>query len=146
MTLLSFLSRCLGPLKGTLGLAHVLDAGLLVLTALSSPRVFRALLRLIGTVGRWPGVRESPHRYGGVQFNVAGREIGHVHGNGVVDIRFSRRLRDALVRAGQAQTHHTFPDSGWVSLPIRSAADAGRARRLLQLSYDAPSEDGHGAV
>jgi hypothetical protein len=84
---------------------------------------------------QWPDVTVAPHRFGGVEYQLGSREIGHVHGDSLVDIPFPRAIRNELVEAGQAQPHHILPDSGWVSFYIRQPEDVSRAIHLLQRSY-----------
>ncbi len=36
----------------------------------------------------WPGVKEKPHWFAGVEFRVNGHEIGHLHGSRLVDLPF----------------------------------------------------------
>src|SRR5581483_9658978 len=86
-------------------------------------------------VARWPVTSEAPHPFGGVEFNLGKREIGHLHGDRLLDVPFPRRLRDALVADGRAEPHHVLPQSGWVSFRIRSPADSEAAVALLRLSY-----------
>ncbi len=85
----------------------------------------------------WPGVTGQPHRFGGLEYRIGRREIGHVHGDWLVDIPFPRRVRDELVAAGRARPHHVLPESGWVSVPLARQADVEGAIALLRLSYDA---------
>jgi hypothetical protein len=93
--------------------------------------------RIRKAVLRWPGVTGQPHRFGGLEYRVGRREIGHVHGDSLVDIPFPRRVRDELVAAGQARLHHVLPESGWVSVPLARSADVEGAIALLRLSYEA---------
>jgi hypothetical protein len=88
------------------------------------------------TVQTWLGVDAQPHRFGGVEFRLGRREIGHVHGDWLVDIPFPSRVRDELVAAGLAETHHILPDSGWVSFYLHEEGDVERAIDLLRRSYD----------
>ncbi len=37
----------------------------------------------------WPGVESRSHRFGGIELRLSCREIGHVHGDHLVDIPFS---------------------------------------------------------
>jgi hypothetical protein len=87
----------------------------------------------------WPGVNAHPHRFGGVEYRLGKREIGHSHGDSLVDIPFPTKVRDELVTSGRAQPHHVLPDSGWISFYVREAADVDRAIDLLRLSYDLAS-------
>lgn len=85
----------------------------------------------------WPQMASAPHRFGGVEYLLGGRrEIGHIHGDGLVDIPFPRRVRDEVIADGLAQPHHILPDSGWVSVPLHEAADVEQAIALLRRSYD----------
>ncbi len=84
----------------------------------------------------WPRVEARPHRFGGTEYRVGRREIGHIHGDQLVDIAFPRAIRDEIVAGGLAKPHHILPDSGWVSFYIRETADVDRAIVLLRRSYD----------
>lgn len=88
------------------------------------------------TVSEWEGVSVHPHRFGGTEFRIGSREIGHVHGDRLVDIPFPTKVRDEIVAAGQAQPHHVLPGSGWVSFYIREREDLERAIALLRRSYE----------
>ncbi len=92
--------------------------------------------RIRQAVVGWPGVESRTHRFGGIEFRLGRREIGHVHGDHLVDIPFPRKVRDEILAAGEAQPHHILPESGWISLYLRSAEDTERAIRLLRRSYE----------
>lgn len=84
----------------------------------------------------WPGVTAQSHRFGGTEFRLGRREVGHIHGDSLADIPFPRRVRDELVTAGEALPHHVLPESGWVSVPMKTPADVERVIELLRRSYD----------
>ncbi|HLW47710.1 MAG TPA: luciferase family protein [bacterium] len=88
------------------------------------------------TVSGWDGVTAHAHRFGGTEFRLGSREIGHVHGDGLVDIPFPTKVRNEIVAAGEAQAHHVLPESGWVSFYIREPRDVERAIGLLRRSYE----------
>lgn len=85
---------------------------------------------------RWPGVRELPHRFGGTEYRLGAREIGHVHGERLVDIPFPKSVRDELVAKRRAEPHHILPASGWVSFYMRQEPDVAHAIELLRLSFE----------
>ena len=93
-------------------------------------------------VERWPGVTVEPHRFGGIEFRVERREIGHLHGDWLADIPFPKTIREELVNAGRAERHHVLPDSGWISRYIRNAEDVADVIALLRLAYDRPWSPG----
>lgn len=84
----------------------------------------------------WPGITSHAHRFGGTEYNLARREIGHVHGDSLVDIPFPKKVRNELVTAGRAEPHHVLPESGWVSIFLRQSSDVDRAIELLHLSFE----------
>jgi hypothetical protein len=83
----------------------------------------------------WEGVTAAPHRFGGLEFRLGRRELGHVHGDWLVDIPFPKKVRDEIVAAGEAEPHHVLPETGWVSLFLRADKDVERAIELLHRSF-----------
>jgi predicted DNA-binding protein (MmcQ/YjbR family) len=84
----------------------------------------------------WSGVTAQPHRFGGTEYRLGRREIGHIHGDYLVDVPFPKKVRNELIAAGRAEPHHILPDSGWVSFYIRRADQVEQAIALLRQSYD----------
>ena len=82
------------------------------------------------------GIKALPHRYGGTEYRLERREIGHIHGDALVDIPFPKAIRDELVAAGRAEAHHILPLSGWVSLYLKQPSDVERAIELLRYSFE----------
>lgn len=83
----------------------------------------------------WEGVSAQPHRFGGTEYVIGKREIGHIHGDRWLDIPFPTRVRDDLVAAGQADPHHVLPDSGWITFTLDKQEDVAEAIALLKRSY-----------
>jgi len=102
-----------------------------------------AAQRIRTEVSSWPNVTAKPHRFGGVEFSVGRREIGHLHGGHLVDLPFPMKIHDELIAAGRAQVHHVLPDSGWVSFPIKTEEDVNHAIELLRLNYERPWHTEH---
>ena len=86
-------------------------------------------------VSAWDQVTQQEHVFGGTEFRVARRQLGHLHAT-FADLPFPRRVRDELVRAGRARPHHVHPDSGWVSVPMRTSADAANVVELFRQNYE----------
>lgn len=102
--------------------------------------VHGARQRIEAEVLTWPGVISQPHRFGGTEFMLGKREVGHVHGDRLLDVAFPKPVRNEMVTAGLAEPHHILPDSGWVSFYIRKEEDVEAAVALLRRSYDLASE------
>ena len=88
------------------------------------------------TLSSWDGVSTAPHRFGGVEYRLGTRELGHIHGDALVDIPFPKKVRDEIVDAKLAQPHHILPETGWVSFYLREEADINKAIDLLKRSYE----------
>lgn len=86
-------------------------------------------------VEKWEGVTTHDHRFGGVEFRLGRRELGHLH-RSFADLPFPRRVRDELVRDGRAQPHHILPESGWVTVPMRTATDVQNVIELFRQNYE----------
>lgn len=102
----------------------------------SSMSVLGAQARITETVTNWQGITARPHRFGGVEYVMGRREIGHIHGDYQVDIPFPRRVREALVANGEAERHHILPESGWITFRIRQEEDVTQAIALFRRSYE----------
>ena len=102
--------------------------------------VHGAQRRIRQVVTGWDGVTTAPHRFGGLEFRLGRREIGHVHGDSLVDVPFPKKVRDQVVAAGEAAPHHILPETGWVSLFLREDEDVERAIELLHHSFSLAAE------
>lgn len=85
---------------------------------------------------RHPDVTEGTHRFGGIEFRLGQRELGHLHGEYIADLPFPRRVRDELVAGGRALPHHVLPDSGWVSRHVDGPDDVAVVVDLFRMSYE----------
>lgn len=84
----------------------------------------------------WDGMDAHPHRFGGTEYRLGSREVGHIHGDIMVDIPFPVRIRQQLVADGQAQPHHLLPETGWISFYIEQVEDIEKAVALFKKSYE----------
>lgn len=93
---------------------------------------------IVREVSSWAGVTTGRHRFGGTEFRLGRRELGHLHGNRLADLPFPLLIRDELVAAGRAEPHHIHPESGWVSRFIRDGSDVADVVELFRLNYNRP--------
>jgi hypothetical protein len=83
----------------------------------------------------WEGVTTHEHRFGGTEFRLGHRELGHLHPR-FADLPFPRRVRDELIAAGLARPHHVLPDSGWVTVPMRTASEVAAVIDLFRRNFE----------
>ena len=79
-------------------------------------------------VGSWEGVTVHEHRFGGVEFRLGRRELGHLHETWA-DLPFTSRIRAMLLETGRAVPHRAGVE-GWVSVDLADAVE------LFRLSYE----------
>jgi hypothetical protein len=94
-----------------------------------------AIAAMMREVAAWEGVAVVEHGYGAVEFRLGRRELGHLYAS-FADLPFPRRLRDELVAAGRAYPHHVLPDSGWITVAMRTASEVAAVKELLRQNYD----------
>ena len=98
--------------------------------------VLNALTTVEATVMAWDGIEGEDHAGDGRLYRIGQREVGHIHGDYLVDIPFPRKIHDQVIAEGRAEIHHVLPDSGWISLRLRQPQDVQTAIDLFRLSYD----------
>ena len=83
----------------------------------------------------WPGIVAAPHRFDAVEWKLRGKEVGHFHRTGQLDIPFTKALGQQLIAEGLADVHHWVPNSGWVGYRVTNQRETAHALWLLRLSY-----------
>jgi len=126
-----FVVRHLRWLAKIPGLPQLFDALLLAGTWLFRRNRLAAMENLELQALRLPGLRLKVHKLGGTEFVRDGRELGHLHGNGLLDVAVGLGAAQALLAASLVQPHHVFPHSKWISFQLKSEADVAFALQLL---------------
>jgi ribonuclease BN (tRNA processing enzyme) len=91
---------------------------------------------LTNEIHSWSGVTNQPHRNGGIEFLFEGKEIGHLHGDHLVDLLLPKSKRDEWVTSRKAEPHHIYPESGWLSIYLKSEDDVVTAVEILRSKYE----------
>jgi hypothetical protein len=136
LAIFTFVIRYLGFLKAIPLLPYLFDSQLMLWTLFTNPQILDALDSIEAEVLHWQGTDKRLHKYGGLQFDFNGKEIGHIHSNGLLDIRFSRKIKKQLLAEGRVNHHHVFEKSGWISFYIENKNDAQYAKELLRKAYE----------
>lgn len=126
----------LGALKHIPLFAQIFDAFLKIDTLVFNPRVLDYVDSIEKEVASWPNTSVRLHKFGGVQLDFANKEVGHIHGNGTLDLLLNRKAKSELLIEGRIKDHHTFKDSGWITFVIRTANDSEYALGLLKSSME----------
>ena len=97
----------------------------------------RASERIREEVTSWPGVVAGPGRRGELAFKVGGRELGHLHGDGVAHFGFPKEVWGALFEQGRIEYHPVFPGRpGFGARRIETGDDVDDVIALIRLNYD----------
>ena len=92
--------------------------------------------RIKKEITSWPNVTTQPHRFGGIEFRLNKREMGHIHGDRLADLPFPMKIRNELVSSGRVKPHHVMPHSGWVSYWINNGEkDVPLVVDLFRMKY-----------
>lgn len=99
-------------------------------------------LHLMEEVRRWPGVEMRPHasshEFGapdGIEFRLAGRQIGHMHADCTVHLSLTKALKQSIVSERRAEPLPGAPSSAWAMFNPMSSTDVEQAIWLLRLNY-----------
>lgn len=133
--MLEFIIKYFNFLKHIPILPQIVDGVVKLNTFLFNREVLVYTDEIEQVVLSWEGTSLKMHKYGGVQFDVKSKEIGHIHSNGLLDILFKREIKLQLIKEGKVQDHHTFSKSGWISFYIKNDSDKKYAIKLLEYSY-----------
>jgi hypothetical protein len=131
----SFIVKHFGFLKSIPFVALIFDSQLKLLMLITGSAIPDYLDQIEAEVLTWTGATATLHKYGGIQFNYNGTEIGHIHSNGLLDMLFDRKTKEQLFVDGKIEHHHTFINSGWISFYIKTQEDKENAIRLLRVAY-----------
>ena len=52
---------------------------------------------IVQKILEWPGVTTEPNRFGGIEFLVDNKEMGHIHGERLADLPFPVKIRECLI-------------------------------------------------
>ena len=96
-----------------------------------------AIEKIKNEILSWPHVTAGPHQFGGIEFRLRNRELGHIHGDRLADLPFPMNVRNELVNSGRASPHHVLQQSGWISYWIeRGEEDVPTVIELFRIRYE----------
>jgi hypothetical protein len=114
---------------------HVYDTLLKIQLFFFNRELLDCLDDIEEAVDRWDQVSVSIHKYGGTQFNIGNHELGHLHGNGLLDVLLNRHLKAEVMKHPNVLEHHIFKNSGWISFWIKTPDDRRLAISILSTAY-----------
>jgi hypothetical protein len=88
-------------------------------------------------VTSWPGVEAGYGKRGEFGFKVAGREIGHLHGDHAAHFFFAPEVWHALSDEGRITEHPVFPGRvGPAARRIETDDDVRDVIEMMRLNYE----------
>ncbi|WP_086001733.1 MATE family efflux transporter [Plesiocystis pacifica] len=122
-----------------------LRAGEAVAVSAAVPRASESLIavradvsavldRFVDGASALPGLHVAKTRGNALGFFCGGgREIGHIHRGGQLDLRFPPVVLEQLEREGRVEHHRHVDDGGWVTKDLDAEGDIPAALELLRL-------------
>ncbi len=93
--------------------------------------------RITAEATSWPGVQAGQGSRGELAFKLAGRQLGHLHGDHAAHFSFPKEVWIELREQGRIVPHPVFPDRhGPAARRIEDEADVQDVIALLRLNYD----------
>lgn len=92
---------------------------------------FDALLEAINAID---GITACARPINTIGFYLKGRELGHVHRDGHVDLHVPLLVHDQLIAEGRAGHHRTQHGTSWISHNLFATSDVGEAAWLLKIT------------
>jgi hypothetical protein len=80
-----------------------------------------AAKKITKAVMSWEGISSRPHRFGGTEFRLGKRALGHLHGNYLLDIPSPMKLRNELAESHCAEPHHIHPERELMAIALRAS-------------------------
>ena len=132
MQLLGFLARYFAWVQRVFPLAPAIFDAMLMLWALTvTPRRFIVQERLWNQILDLAEVSETSHRYGGREAVFQGRELCHIHGNGVLDFILPKGVDVPAALNTHIHPHHVYPNSRWRTILVSKSIDCAAVMTLL---------------
>lgn len=132
---MTFMARSIPRLKKIPLLPILIDEQVKLVTFLFKPSVFYVMSQVTHEVKSWKQISTHYHHFGGLQFNVGNKEIGHLHGNGLLDLKIPKKLKTAINQLEGIEDHHFLKKGNWISIQIQSDSTPKNMIKALRLIY-----------
>jgi hypothetical protein len=129
-----FIVKHFGFLKRLPFLPHVFETFLRLHSFLFKKNILFYIDDIEKDILFWTDTNTSIHRYGGLQFNYKNHELGHIHGNGLLDVLLSKEIKQSLLN-DRIRDHHVFKNSAWVSMDVKTEEEKELAVVILRKAY-----------
>ena len=98
------------------------------------PHPIEAYKKIDSVISLLPNIKKERHLYGSIEWRYKNKPIGHIHGNRIVDILFSKEIQANLLLDNRV-TQNKYVKYG-VSLYLKTNEDIDFAIELLTQSYN----------
>ena len=131
-----FIAKTFSPFKRIPFLPILIDEQLKIFTLFFRPKVFQQMIEVVKWMKELPDIKSKYHKYGGLEFKINGKEVCHIHGDGLTDVLLNKEYAEKLIRTTRAEEHHVIKKSGWISYQITSKTITSELIQIIQQAYD----------
>lgn len=129
------ISRSFGILKNIPFLPILIDEQLKILTLFTKPGVFSSMIKLNQWIKTLDNVQTKYHKYGGIEFTINSKEICHIHGDGLVDVKLNHSLKKEFLFKERVEPHHEHPKSNMISYQLKSNNNLELIKEIIRNAY-----------
>lgn len=99
------------------------------------PAMQSGVQHLIETMAALDGVELRRIRLDAVGFFAGGRQLGHIHPSGHIDLPLPAELGDVLAACGVLEEHRVHERAGWYTHALNEREDVAEAEWLLRMAH-----------
>ena len=130
------IAKTFSPFKRIPYLPILIDEQLKIFTLFFRPNVFQRMIHIVNWIKKLPNIQSKYHKYGGLEFQVNGKEICHIHGDGLTDILLNKDLAEEIINTTCAEEHHVITGSGWISYQIKNDTITNELETIIKQAYN----------
>ncbi len=130
------IAKLFNPFKKIPLLPNLFDEQLKVITLFFNPKVFANMIELNSWIKSLKNVKTKYHKLGGLEFIVNDKEICHIHGDGLVDVKLNKSLKNKFKRIENIENHHVLPNSNMISYQIAKNDDLIQIKEIIKIVYE----------
>lgn len=129
------ISKSFGLFKNIPFLPILIDEQLKILTLFTKPKVFENMIELNKWIKSLDNIKTKYHKYGGIEYTLNAKEICHIHGDGLVDVKLTKELKSKYINKEQVEPHHELPTSNMISYQLTKNDNLELIKEIIYDAY-----------
>lgn len=89
------------------------------------------MAQLTHWIKEFDNVKTKYHKFGGIEFLLDGKEVCHIHGDGLVDVKLSKAQKEKFLYFEKVENHHVLPKGNMISYQITKDDDLELIKNVI---------------